>query len=450
MVNLISSLRAIKPINILVVGDFVLDTYVQGHVGRVSPEAPVPVLLAKENFSKPGMAGNVALNLASLGSKVYLAGRVGDDDHGSEFLDLLQKEDIDCKNVLRQKGYQTPVKQRMIANAQQLIRVDFETTTPLDKQLGKKLLLSIKKDIDNIDVIAISDYLKGFLTNEFLQELIKLAKTCDVPVVVDPKGKDFSKYKGATLIKPNLLEAYTASQFESSTPLDTVAKTLLKDSEAEHILVTRSSDGMSLYDKNSSPMHFPTKSKEVMDVTGAGDTVLAMLTMALGNQLSADVAAQLANIAASVVIKKVGCVRVELSQIAEILLSMHTECKIFDEDHLFALSHVLSTSSFTILALEQNQEMSSKLFEVIRKITLENQKDRLIIYIEAKKQNASFISLLSSLHEVDFIIEKSHSLAELCKALKPKRVYRFDTSKLFPVEDPDMLLKKLKQTVCKN
>lgn len=445
MVNLISSLRAIKSINALVIGDFVLDTYIMGRVGRVSPEAPVPVLLAKDQFSKPGMAGNVALNLASLGAKVFLAGRVGNDEHGQLFLNLLKKENVNCDNIVKQEGYITPVKQRMIAHAQQLLRVDFESTSALDPTLEKKLLNSIKKLIKQIDVIAVSDYLKGCLTPTLLQSLVELAKDHNIPIVVDPKGKDFSKYRGVTLIKPNLLEAYKASQFESSAKLDKVAKALLNDSEAEYILITRSSEGMTLYDKQSRSLHFPTKSNEVIDVTGAGDTVLAMLTMALGNSLSSDIAAQLANIAASVVIKKVGCVSVEFSEIAEILLEMHTECKIFNEDHLFALSHVLSSSPFILLALHHDQDMSSKLFETLRQLSEENPEERIIVYIEAQEKNHSFISLLASLHEVDFIIQKSHSLAELCDIIKPKKVFSFDSTKLLPIENPQTLLQKLKK-----
>lgn len=444
MVNLISSLRAIKPINVLVIGDFVLDSYIQGFVQRISPEAPVPVLHAKKIFSKPGMAGNVALNLSALGANIFLAGRIGLDNEGLLFLDLLTKEGINCDLVLKQNEYKTPVKQRMIAHSQQLMRVDFESSPPLSTSIEEKLIQSIKKIISDIDVIAVSDYLKGCLSFNLLKELIHLACQHNIPVIVDPKGKDFSKYKGATLIKPNLMEAYAAAHLESSMCLDKVAKILLETSQAKYILITRSSEGISLYDSSFNSSHFATKSKEVIDVTGAGDTVLAMVTMALGNNISSDIAAQLANIAASIVIKKVGCVAASFSEIAEVLLKMHTECKIFDEDHLFALAQVLGASSFTILMLEPDQDMSSKLFEAIRQINKNHSYNKLVIYIEAQKSNQDFISLLSSLHEVDFIIEKSSSLQKLCRKLKPQEIFSFSKNSLYPLEDPFKLIQKLK------
>ncbi len=445
MVNLISSLRNIKPIKALVVGDLVLDSYIQGVVERVSPEAPVPVVHAKKIFSKPGMAGNVALNLKALGAEVFLAGRLGNDRDGDQFLDLLVQEKINCDNVIKIPGYQTPVKQRVIASSQQLLRIDFEEATKLSPESEKLLLERIDNVITSVDVIAISDYLKGFLTEGLLKGVIAKAKENNIPVIVDPKGKDFSKYEGATLVKPNQLEAYVASNSESETSIDIVANKLLKSSMAENILITRSSKGMSLYQgAGLSPKHFPTKAKEVLDVTGAGDTVLSMLCLAIGSQLPLELAAELSNIAASIAVKKLGCVSVSFSEIAETLLKLHADSKRFDEDHLFALSYVLKERPFTLLVLEDEMELSLGLYSSIKELSCNYPEKKLVVYLDPDKNGQEFVKILLSLNEVDFVIEKSTSVPVLKHVLNPDHIYRLVEDKICLAKDPIELLKNLK------
>ncbi|HPE84940.1 MAG TPA: bifunctional ADP-heptose synthase, partial [Chlamydiales bacterium] len=292
MVNLIGMLSHLKPFKVLVAGDFMLDRYTHGKVGRISPEAPVPVLHVQREHSLPGGAGNVALNLASLGAQVFALGRIGDDLEGEHLKRLLFDQDINAQGLLTENNYHTPVKNRLMGGSQQMLRIDFEHTHPIADDLVRNVALP------DCDLIAISDYNKGFLTPTVLAALIKHGKELGIPIIVDPKGEDFSKYKGATLIKPNLKEAYAASKLPLDSSLNDVAKALFNQSEAQQILITRSSEGLSLFSDDNTHTHFPVRCREVQDVTGAGDTVLAMLCMALANDLELASAAHLSNVAA--------------------------------------------------------------------------------------------------------------------------------------------------------
>src|SRR5271170_7527422 len=212
MVKLSGMLSRFFPVSVLVIGDFMLDTYTTGKINRISPEAPVSVLHVQKEESRPGGAGNVALNLLSLGAKVYTVGRIGNDYAGDELKDALEKEGIDIEHLIFQKGYKTPVKNRLIADAQQVLRVDFETVTSLPEQLEEWIIERLSPLIDKVQIVAISDYGKGFLSRNLLQQVIQISNSKGIPVIVDPKGDDFSKYAGATVIKPNLQEVYIASK----------------------------------------------------------------------------------------------------------------------------------------------------------------------------------------------------------------------------------------------
>lgn len=444
MVALIGSFKALRKIKAFVIGDFVLDTYVKGSVSRISPEAPVAVLHAKEQFQRPGMAGNVALNLVSLGAEVCVCGRIGSDPFGKKLLKSLEDEAIDTSTMVVQRGYETPAKNRMIANSQQLLRVDFETNLELSATLEKKLIQVFETKLCDVDVVAISDYKKGFLTKKLTRAVIDIAREKGIPVVVDPKGDDFSKYMHATLIKPNLIEAYFASKLDREQPLDLVGKTLLKDSKAEYILVTRSEDGMTLFDQCLNRFDFPVTSKEVKDVTGAGDTVLATMTMGIGNRLDPSMCVSLSNLAASIAIEKLGCVRVTLSQLAEKLLDFDASNKIFSEDHFFALKQVLKGRKFTILSLDETQQMSTQLFHTIRKLHSVGGKDhRLIVYLKKCENSDKLISLLSSLREVDFILHCEKSLSKLFFETHPEAVFYIKEDQIIQIEDPVHLLDEL-------
>jgi len=442
MVKLLSSFRALKSIKVCVIGDFVLDTYVTGCVARISPEAPVPVLHAKEQKHHPGMAGNVALNLLSLGAEVFVCGRVGPDKEGKQLIKELRQEGIDVEAMVVQKKYRTSVKHRMIANAQQLLRVDFEEVTPLSPLLEKQLMQTLPERLKSMDVIALSDYKKGFLTERLIEVIIACAREAHIPLIVDPKGEDFSKYRGCTLIKPNLQEAYAAAKLPQGTSLDQVALALLQTAQPEYVLITRSEHGMSLFHTSGKREDFGVKSQEVKDVTGAGDTVLAMVTMGMGNRLDVGVCAQLANVAASIAIQKVGCARVSLTQVVERLLELDSANKVFAEEHLFALNQVLSQSVFSVLGLDAKQEMSTALFQVIKKLS-GGQHDKLLVYLADTRGRDTFIALLASLKEVDFILLCSKSLSHVFQKMKPKQVFLMAQDKLREVKEPSMLLEGL-------
>lgn len=436
MVKLIGMLSRFYPVKVLVIGDFMLDTYTTGKVKRISPEAPVSVLHAFKEESRPGGAGNVALNLVSLGAKVVAVGRMGNDAAGASLQGSLQSEGIDTRGVLVQKDFKTPVKNRFIADAQQILRVDFETILPIDEMLEKEILTNMPSLLEGVQIVAISDYGKGFLSRTLLQSLIKMAKDRSIPVIVDPKGDDFSKYQGATVIKPNQSEAYAAAKMPHEAPLEKVANVILKNCDMDMLLVTRSEAGMSLFLADGEHFDFPVRSKEVKDVTGAGDTVLAMISLALANGLDIKCGVQMANIAAGIAIERLGCARINLSEMATRLLEFDVDNKIFDEEHLFALQQALTGKRYAVLGLESGVAMSNALFKSIRKLALKDEERKLIVYVSSHETEEEFISLLSSLAEVDFIILKCESLKNLCGIIHPHEVYVMEQDRLILLDHP--------------
>ncbi|MCC5831885.1 MAG: D-glycero-beta-D-manno-heptose-7-phosphate kinase [Chlamydiales bacterium] len=300
---------------ILVAGDFMLDVYTIGDVQRISPEAPVPVLRVVDESRRPGGAGNAILNLVSLGMEVVALGRVGRDEAGSHFIESLAKEGVDISAIESDPDCRTPLKNRMIAAGQQLVRIDYESPAPLSAPLEQKITEALPTLLKGIDVVALSDYAKGFLTPSLLSELIDLARAYKIPVIVDPKGRDFLRYRGATLLKPNLSEAIEAAGLGAEATLDEVAHQILDEVALETLMITRSKEGISIFD-GSTRKDFPARVHEIKDVTGAGDTVLALVTVALANGMNLADAAELANIAAGIAIERVGCARITLADLA--------------------------------------------------------------------------------------------------------------------------------------
>lgn len=317
MVGLAHIFSHLKPFQVLLLGDFLLDTYTTGKVRRISPEAPVPIMEINRIESRPGGAGNVALNLRALSGVVTCLGRVGVDNAGKELKKLLSSHKLNTDFLLEEINHTTPVKNRLIAESQQLLRVDSETITPIPPSLEAECIQFLTKEIPRFQIVALSDYGKGFLTNKIIQVTLEIAKKSNIPVIIDPKGTDFTKYRGATIIKPNLSEAYAAAKLPSSYSLTEVAKTICAQTDIELLLITRSEAGMSLFTKQGEQRDFPVISKEVKDVTGAGDTVLAILCLALANQIDIASAVQLANIGAGIAIERLGCVQISLAELAE-------------------------------------------------------------------------------------------------------------------------------------
>jgi D-beta-D-heptose 7-phosphate kinase/D-beta-D-heptose 1-phosphate adenosyltransferase len=326
-VNGLHALTKFQKKTVGLIGDVILDTYTFGQTKRVSPEAPVPVLSVVREEKKAGGAGNVALNLLSLGMHVKLMARVGSDRAGDEVLDLLSKSSVDCTHLLCDSTYTTSVKNRFIASSQQLLRVDNEKADPLSEEQENLFCRSLDAWLKDVDIVAISDYAKGLLTDRLLFQVITKAKASGKIVIVDPKGVDFRKYKGAHIIKPNYQEALLAVP-QSERTLEKAALWIQDSIDVAHVMITRSEDGISLFSKREGFRHFPVHSREVRDGTGAGDTVLAFLAAALASDLTIEEAVPLANTFASIGIERLGCAVISLHDLAGRLLDQNPTGKI--------------------------------------------------------------------------------------------------------------------------
>lgn len=429
MVKLTGVLSRLEEKKILVAGDLMLDSYTIGKARRISPEAPVAVVHVQREDHLPGGAGNVVLNLVSMGIKVSLLGRVGNDNAGALLKELFEKEGVDTAGLIKQEAFYTPVKNRIIADNQQIVRVDHELMTPLPEMLEQQICEMVPSLMEGVDVLAISDYGKGFLSRTLLSTLIDYAKAAKIPVISDPKGTDFSKYNGSTIVKPNLSEAYAAANLSVESSLDLVASQMHQRFQADVFMITRSEHGISLFHKDGQRDDFPVSVREVKDVTGAGDTVLAMLACALANGLTLTEAVQLSNIAAGIAIEKLGCARISLGDLATCLLQSNMINKVFDEDHLFALKKFLEGKEYTVLNVSGVQGMSSSLFKAIREAA-GNQKTHLLVFVRDAEPDIEFINILAALPDVSLIILSSSTLKDLSEQLVPKDVFIFQDDKL--------------------
>lgn len=421
MVKLTGMFSRLGPKKVMVVGDLLLDSYTIGKARRISPEAPVAIVHVIREENLPGGAGNVILNLVSLGAEVVAIGRTGQDIAGEILRKVLSDEGIDTSGIIIQPGYPTPVKNRVIAENQQIVRIDHEQIVQIPELLEQAVIESLPKMMEGVSVVAISDYGKGFLSKTLLNAIIELAKQRGIPVIADPKGIDFTKYAGATIIKPNRGEAFAAANLPPEAPLEHVAERVLGITESETLMITRSEAGISLFHKDGTHQEFPVRVREVKDVTGAGDTVLAMLTCALANGLTIGEAAQLSNVAAGIAIERIGCARVTLSQLARRLLEDDSGNKVFDGEHLFALQEALKGRHVALLSLSGAQGLTSAIFSAIKQLTHRGELD-LLIYIRDANPDPEFVTLLASLREVNFILLKSESLQHLCQLIAPDEV----------------------------
>ena len=297
-----------NPARVLVVGDVMCDTYLSGHVSRISPEAPVPVFESTEKRHVLGGAANVAANLRALGCEVRLAGVGGDDVTGRYVREQLRAQGIVDDLLVQDAGRPTTEKTRLIARHQQLVRLDHESRLPLPAELNTRILAGVESILAEVDGLVCSDYNKGVCTPDLLAPLFAKAQAANVPIFVDPKARDFARYRGATVLTPNLAEVRhaTGDPVEDETSLTTAAESLLRQSEAQALLVTRGAAGMSLFHPPEGPQHVPAHTRDVYDVTGAGDTVIAAFAAAAIGGLPYAEAARLANVAAGIVVGKAG------------------------------------------------------------------------------------------------------------------------------------------------
>ncbi|QFR42844.1 D-glycero-beta-D-manno-heptose-7-phosphate kinase [Sulfurimonas xiamenensis] len=308
---------------ILVFGDLMLDHYLWGSCERISPEAPVQVVDVAKETTLLGGAGNVINNLVTLGAKVSVGSVIGDDENGKELLNMLRSIDVDTSNIFTLKNRKTSKKSRIIASSQQVLRYDKESKEQILDEEADKILNSVNSTICSYDAVVLSDYGKGVLSGYFCQKLIELCKKNSIKVFVDPKGSNYSKYKGAYLLTPNKKEAMLATGVDIKDK-ESLKKALLKLKDICDLdisMITLSEDGIATYDNELKL--FPTVAKEVFDVTGAGDTVIASIAFAFSANRSISEAAGFANLAAGVVVGKIGSATVTLDEIEEYEAALH-------------------------------------------------------------------------------------------------------------------------------
>jgi rfaE bifunctional protein kinase chain/domain len=312
-------LDAFSKAKVLVVGDVMLDRYWWGSVSRISPEAPVPVVRMDRTTLAPGGAANVAVNVAGLGAQAMLVGIIGEDTEADLLPEMLSTFGVSDDHLVRIPGRHTTTKTRIIAHSQQVARIDQETTANLPQAAERSLLDKLTTLIEKADAVVISDYAKGLLSDTLLRSVIELSNQLDTPVLVDPKGKDYSKYRGASLLTPNRREAADACGLEESDQevVDIAGKKLLDELDLESVLITQGEDGMTLFRPDVEPHHLNTLAREVYDVTGAGDTVIACLGVAIGAGANLETAAEIANTAAGFVVEQVGTTAITIDHLRE-------------------------------------------------------------------------------------------------------------------------------------
>jgi len=309
--------------NILVIGDLMIDHYLWGSCERISPEAPVQVVDISKETRVLGGAGNVINNLVALGANVSVSSVIGDDDNGAELMTMLNAIDVDSQNIIIEKQRKTSKKSRIIAVSQQILRYDNESRNDIQSLSVEHILESLSANLDEFDMIVLSDYGKGVLTDTLCQELIKLASELGVRVVVDPKGSDYAKYRGAYLLTPNKKEAVQATNIDikCQESLKSALIKLKNECDLGLSLITLSEEGIAIFDDELKV--FPTVAKEVFDVTGAGDTVIASIAFILSAGRDLEEMAGFANLAAGIVVGKVGSATVTLDEIEEYEASLH-------------------------------------------------------------------------------------------------------------------------------
>ncbi len=323
--KLASVLTRFSHVRVLVIGDLMLDRYIWGQVNRISPEAPVPVVRVTRESLHAGGAANVATNIRALGGEVTVCGVVGTDQAGQLLQRELRSHGVGVEGIVTSRPYETISKTRIIAHSQQVVRLDRDPADGLTARIRSRLRAFIRRHIHDFDVCVVSDYGKGLIEADLLDLLASLRTQLDFVYVIDPKRQNFVHYRGASLIKPNKEEAGQATQVDivSDFALQQAGTRLLDLWDTDAVLVSRGEEGMSLFQPGRRAAHFPTTAQEVFDVTGAGDTVVAVCALALGAGAGLEVATILANHAAGIVVGKVGTATVNLKELKATLRTHH-------------------------------------------------------------------------------------------------------------------------------
>ena len=363
--------------HVLVVGDLMLDRYWHGDTSRISPEAPVPVVRVGEAEERAGGSGNVALNIAALGAHAMVIGLTGDDEASDALGKLLTKQGVECE-FEQVPECSTITKLRVLSRHQQLIRLDFEDG--FSRYNGDGLLQRFQQQLSTAGAVILSDYGKGTLRD--IQAFIQAARNKNVPVLIDPKGNDFARYRGATVITPNMTEfEAVVGECHSDEEIEVKGTALMQQLDVKALLVTRSEHGMTLLQQDNEPLHLPTQAREVYDVTGAGDTVISVLTAALAAGNSLADATALSNLAAGIVVSKLGTATVSVEEIRRAIREQQTVRRgVVDEDELLALVNdarehgetvVMTNGCFDILHsghatyLEQARQLGDRLIVAV-------------------------------------------------------------------------------------
>ena len=302
--------------SIMVVGDVMLDEYQWGHVRGISPEAPVPIVEVRNLTWAPGGSGNVAVNLAGLGCKVWLAGAVGIDMQAAKIAELFLNSPSISTYLYECQDRPTTTKTRIIAHGHQVLRADREERQPISARAEAQIMAWARERLAGVHACILSDYAKGVLTEPLLNALINACREIHIPVIVDPKGHHYSRYRKATIVTPNLAEANLAvGNEDGELTMEDVAGRLRAEIGGGALLITQGAQGMTLFSDGVVPIHIPAQARTIYDVTGAGDTVVAVLALALAAGADLAMAARLANYAAGIVVGKVGTASVTVEEL---------------------------------------------------------------------------------------------------------------------------------------
>lgn len=323
--RLIDLFERMKSCRVAVIGDLMIDRYIWGDVSRISPEAPVPIVEVTLESARLGGAANVGNNIVSLGGNCYLAGVAGNDANGDALISMTRDLGIDPAGIVRDASRMTTVKTRVIAHQQHVVRIDHEHRHPIDESVAVQLLAALETLMPRLDAIILEDYNKGVMTETVIRGAISIANRHGKLIMVDPKLSNFFTYRDVTVFKPNLKETSEGlgRKLRTEADVEAAGRELLSRLNATYVLITRSEKGMSLFSADGSVQHVPTRAKHVADVSGAGDTVIATLTMAMAAGATVAEAATLSNLAGGYVVGEVGIVPVTPDAILEFGRKVH-------------------------------------------------------------------------------------------------------------------------------
>jgi rfaE bifunctional protein kinase chain/domain len=316
--------RSFRNCRVLIAGDVMLDRYLWGTVTRLSPEAPIPIVTKQRVTSLPGGAANVAANIAALGGEPVLFSVTGNGHEARELQDALQQNGVRPDHVISSPVRKTTVKTRIIAHGQQVVRIDEEQTEPIDTGIVEQLYASIDAALPAVSAVVLSDYAKGVLTPALLSRVIARSRDLGIPVLVDPKGSDYARYHGASLLTPNRSEAFLAATLPSDRRIAEAGSRLMDALAIDALLITEGESGMTLFERDNLPVHLSAAARAVFDVTGAGDAVVATIGLALASGASLRQATYLGNVAGGLAVEQVGTTTVKAAALEELLEQVRT------------------------------------------------------------------------------------------------------------------------------